>query len=195
MTRTYHTIAVILLTVRSSFGSSQLDDALALLTPEKQFFDIAPLSTKDPLSFVPAGSQLGVIQETPRSQSIAELRRADAERASLSRSGGDPGQVFLKSFIRTDAHRETVELAVSYMSLTWFILAGVILTYLLNLAFLPRLKAFLNRSSVVDESSDEDEDEEEVSPIKIKKSSAPKALLPSSADARIAYETQAYSAS
>jgi len=169
-----------------TIASKQVDSSLA------DFMEIAPLSSRDPLTFVPATSQVGVTSR--KIVSDPATVRAEASHSLVSKVTGDAGEIFMKSFIRTEAHREAAQLAISYMSVSWFLVAGAILTYLFSLAFYPRLKTWMIKratAAAADDSSDEEEEEE--SPISYK--AAPKALLPSSVDARIAYEAQAYTAS
>jgi len=140
------------------------------------------LQNNDPTIFVQASSQMGVGLRVRSPSSVKPL----AERIT-----GDTGEVLFKSFLTTEESRQTTQQIISYVAYAWILVGGAILSYLANLAFYPRLKSWwLLRASrkAAEVDSDEDSSDEE-------ETIAPKALLPSSVDARIAYEAQAYAAS
>ena len=165
----------------------------------------AAVKTRDPTSYVAASSQVGVtntfntkLASLSDYGSLGVAAAAEQARTVFEKVSGDAGEVFLRSFIRTEAHRDAAPAYFRLMSYTWIIVAGAILAYLAKLAFYPRLKSLLSkpRKTVEPEYSSDDEtadEEEEVVARSI--NYPPKALLPSSADARMAYEAQAYSAS
>ena len=166
---------------------------------------VAAAKTRDPSSYVAASSQVGVsntlsakLSTLSDYGSLGVAAAAESARSVLDKVSSDAGEAFIKSFIRTEAHREAAPEYFRFMSYTWILVAGAVLLYLGKLAFLPRVKSWLssNRKSQEVEYSSDDEsaDEEEEEVVKSIKY-PPKALLPSTANARMAYEAQAYTAS
>ena len=151
---------------------------------------------KDPLTLVPASSQLGVA--TAKVKSVISAVE-NSVHSVLDSFKEDSGELFVKNFIRTEAHRQATKTVFTYFAYAWILMAGAVLTFLVKMAFYPRLKSWWlgdkRRASTSSEySSDEDtSSDEDISPISRK--FPPKALLPSTADARIAYEAQAYTSS